>query len=105
MTSANAFEQKQVVLKRYRKLGMEWGFFVGALLGVIGGGLQMGKWESPLLGWAIATLSFAGIGGLLGYLFYDLVFGAQIRDSLHSAGLGGDFSGGGDGDGGGGDGN
>ena len=69
MTSA-----KTLVLKRYRKLGMEWGIFVGALLGVIGGGLQMGKWESPLLGWAIATLSFAGMGGLLGYLFYDLVF-------------------------------
>ena len=99
MTSGNAFEQKQLVLKRYRKLGMESGFFVGAL-GVIGGGLQMGKWESPLLGWAIATLSPAGIGGLLGYLFYDLVFGAQIRDSLHSAGLGGEFSGGSDGDGG-----
>ena len=42
MTSANTFEQKQLVLKRYRKLGLEWGIFVGALLGVIGGGLHGG---------------------------------------------------------------
>jgi hypothetical protein len=73
------------VLKPYPKLGLERGIFVRALFGVfgvIGGGLQMGNRESPLLRWAIATLSFAEIGGLRGYLSYDTVFGAQVRDSL-----------------------
>ena len=98
-----AFEQKQLVLKRYRKMGLEWGFFVGALLGVVGGGLQMSSWESPHLGWAIVTASFSAIGGLLGYFCYDLIFGSQIRDALSGSGLGSDFGDGG-GVGGGGDG-
>lgn len=97
-----AFEQKQLVLKRYRKMGLEWGFLVGALLGVLGGGLQMSGWESPLLGWAIVTAFFSAVGGLLGYFCYDLIFGSQIRDALSASNLGGDFGGGvGGGDGGG----
>ncbi len=97
-----AFEQKQIVLRRFRKLGLEWGIFVGALFGVIGGGLQMKGWESPLFGWAIATCLFAGIGGVMGYLLYDLLFGTQIRAALDAEGFGADFGGGGDGAGGGG---
>jgi hypothetical protein len=92
-----AFEQKQIVLKRFRKLGLEWGLFVGALFGVIGGGLQMKGWESPLLGWAIATFVLSAIGGLMGYLLYDMLFGTQIRAALGAEGLGADVGGGGDG--------
>ena len=97
-----AFEQKQIVLKRFRKLGLEWGIFVGALFGVLGGGLQMKGWESPLLGWAITTFVLSGIGGLMGYFLYDMLFGTQIRAALDAEGLGADFGGGGDGAGGGG---
>lgn len=96
-----AFEQKQIVLKRFRKLGLEWGIFVGALFGVIGGGLQMRGWENPLLGWAITTFVLSGIGGLMGYFLYDMLFGTQIRAALDAQGLGADFGGGGDGAGGG----
>ena len=95
-----AFEQKRAVLKRYRKLGLEWGVFVGALLGVLGGGLQMSGWESPLLGWAITTLSMSSLGGVAGYFGYDLIFGSQIRDALSANGLGADFGGGADAGGG-----
>jgi len=82
-------------------MGLEWGFFAGALLGVLGGGLQMSSWESPLFGWAIVTASFSAIGGLLGYFCYDLIFGSQIRDALSLSGYDGggtDGGGGGDGD-------
>jgi hypothetical protein len=96
-----AFEQKQIVLKRFRKLGLEWGIFVGALFGVIGGGLQMKGWEHPLLGWATATFVFSGIGGVMGYLLYDILFGTQIRAALDAEDLGADFGGGADGAGGG----
>lgn len=92
-----AFKQKQIVLKRFRKLGLEWGIFVGALFGVIAGGLQMKSWEDPLLGWATATFVLSGIGGVMGYLLYDILFGTQIRAALDADGLGADFGGGGDG--------
>jgi hypothetical protein len=92
-----AFKQKQIVLKRFRKLGFEWGIFAGALFGVIAGGVQMKGWENPLLGWAIATFVLSGIGGVMGYLLYDILFGSQIRTALDADGLGGDFGGGGDG--------
>lgn len=96
-----AFEQKQIVLKRYRRLGLEWGIFVGALFGVIGGGLQMKGWANPLLGWATATFVFSGIGGVIGYLLYDVLFGTQIRAAVDAQGVGADFGGGADGAGGG----
>ena len=95
-----AFEQKQIVLMRFRKLGLEWGIFAGALLGVIAGGLQMKGWENPLLGWAIATSVLSGIGGVMGFLLYDVLFGTQIRTALEAQGLGADLGGGGDGGGG-----
>ena len=102
-----SFEHKRRILRRYRKLGVEWGAFVGALIGVIGGGLQMRGWENPFAGWAAVTLSLAAVGGFIGYFFYDLLFGAQIRGALDAGGFGaegGDAAGGGGGgDGGGGD--
>jgi hypothetical protein len=43
--------------------------------------------------------------GALGYLFYDIVFGTQIRAALEASGVDSDFGGSGsDGGGGGGDG-
>jgi hypothetical protein len=99
----SAFEHKKLVLKRYRRLGLEWGLLIGAMLGILGGGLQMKGWDNPLRGWAITTLAFSGLLGGLGYLFYDIVFGSQIRAALEASGLDGDFGGGGA-DGGGGEG-
>lgn len=83
------------MLTRFRKLGLEWGIFAGALLGVIAGGLQMKSWENPLLGWAIATFVLSGIGGVMGFLLYDVLFGTQIRAALEAQGLGADLGGGG----------
>ena len=102
LRSSESLEHKQRVLARYRKLGVEWGFFVGALLGVIGGGIQMHRWENPVTGWGICIAVLTAIGGLAGYLFYDLIFGAQIRAAV-DAGWGGDLGGAAGGDGGGGD--
>jgi len=92
-----AFEQRQLVLKRFRRLGLECGVVIGALAGVIGGGLQMKGWENPLAGWVITIFTLSGIFGALGYLAYDMVFGAQIRAALEASGLDADFGGGGDG--------
>jgi uncharacterized membrane protein YgcG len=99
-----AFEQKRLVLKRYRKLAVEWGLFAGAIFGMLAAGLQMERWQNPFVGWAVATAVLAAIGGFIGYAFYDLLFGSQIRAALGGGGFGGEAGSGGDGggDGGGG---
>jgi hypothetical protein len=93
-----SFQHKREVLKRYRKLGVEWGAFIGAMIGVIGGGMQLKGWENPLAGWAAAIVSISAVGGLVGYFFYDLIFGTQIQAAIDA----GDWGEGGGGDGGGG---
>jgi uncharacterized membrane protein YgcG len=95
-----AFQQKQLVLRRYRKLAVEWGVFAGAALGMLAAGLQMERWENPFVGWAVATTVLSAIGGFIGYAFYDLLFGSQIRAALSGGGLGGDGGSGSDGGGG-----
>ena len=89
------------MLGRYRKLGLEWGVFCGAVLGIVAGGLQMHRWESPFTGWAITTAVLAALGGAAGYFFYDLLFGSQIRAGIDGGGWADAGSGAGaDGDGG-----
>ena len=78
---------------------MEWGVFGGGVLGIIAGGLQMHRWESPFTGWAVTTAALAALGGAAGYAFYDLIFGTQIRAGIDGGGWG-DTGGVGGGDGG-----
>lgn len=88
-----AFAEKQAVLKRYRRIAAESGAFIGALIGIVSGGLTFRAWESPYQTWAIVTLGLTGLGTIVGYYFYEIFMGTQASGTAGSSYSGGESGG------------
>ena len=82
-------------IRIYRRRGLEGGVVLGSVMGLLVGATQFDVWEFPLRNSFIAIVSFASIGGLLGFFFLEL-----FKGDLASGYRGGaDYSGGSDGGG------